>query len=113
MDEILRELRGTITAIYGPPKAELGINIHPDDPKECDTYVDFYRREDEWSQFKVGQRVVLVTYCWKRPIEPSERWEFPDEDCIRSYRYETYDEQTYDNEKEKKKQRQKQKQKRQ
>ena len=104
---ILEEVYGTITEIYDYPvfdcngrrlRTGKGIIIQPDNPEEAVIYET--GGGIDYSQFKVGQRVVLVSYTWKRPATDEDRklyfyygMECPDE--VDDFDYVTYDEKTY------------------
>ena len=104
---VLDEVRGTITKVYEYPapnsrtitSMEKGIVIQPDD-KTKGTILDAFIGRD-YSQFSVGQRVVYVSYTWKRPATKDDRvtyshygMECPDE--VDEFEYVTYDELSYD-----------------
>lgn len=106
----LDEVHGTITDVYnysvsngGTTTAmKNGITIQPDDPERGKISEAF--AGVDYSQFSVGQRVVNVSYTWKRPatVEDVDRYsrigrECPDE--VDDYEYVTYDELSYDQEK--------------
>ena len=105
---VLDEVRGTITKVYEYPVSnmhgneisrEKGIIIKPDDETKGTISEAFIGRD--YSQFSVGQRVVYVSYTWKRPATPDDRvkyshygMECPDE--VDEFEYVTYDELSYD-----------------
>ena len=74
--KVLDEVRGTIIKVYEYPvlndgtitSMEKGIIIQPDDETKGTISEAFIGRD--YSQFSVGQRVVHVSYTWKRPEMP-------------------------------------------
>ena len=104
---VLDEVRGTITKVYEYPVSngktitsmEKGIIIQPDDETKGTISEAFIGRD--YSQFSVGQRVVHVSYTWKRPANEDDRVKYshygmkcPDE--VDEFEYVTYDELSYD-----------------
>ena len=104
---VLNEVRGTIIKVYeysvvngkNTTSMEKGIIIQPDDSKEG-TISEAYIGRD-YSQFSVGQRVVHVSYTWKRPANAYDKAKYsyfgrkcPNE--IDEFEYITYDELSYD-----------------
>ena len=77
---VLDEVRGTITKVHEYPvlnmygteiSREKGIIIKPDDETKGTISEAFIGRD--YSQFSVGQRVVHVSYTWKRPATEDDR----------------------------------------
>ena len=105
---VLDKVRGTITKVYEYPvlnmygtesSREKGIIIQPDDETKGIISEAFIGRD--YSQLSVGQRVVHVSYTWKRPATEDDRvmylrfdMECPDE--VDEFEYVTYDELSYD-----------------
>lgn len=103
---ILEEIRGTIIKVYEYPVSngetitsiEEGIVILPDDSSKG--MISEAIKGRDYSQFSVGQRVVNVTYTWKRPATETEKREYANhgEECpneIDEFEYVTYDELSY------------------
>ena len=105
---VLDEVRGTITKVHEYPvlnmygteiSREKGIIIKPDDETKGTISEAFIGRD--YSQFSVGQRVVHVSYTWKRPATEDDRVEYSDDDMecpdeVDEYEHVTYDELSYD-----------------
>lgn len=103
---VLDEVRGTITKVYEYPVSNMygteisrkkGIIIKPDDETKG-TISEVGR---DYSQFSVGQRVVHVSYTWKRPATKDDRVKYsqygmkcPGE--VDEFEHVTYDELSYD-----------------
>ena len=103
---IFDEVHGTITKVYVYPVIYMGtvisreksIIIEPDDKNRGSITASSIGVD--YSQFNVGQRVVNVTYTWKRPATEDDRvsyshdgMECPDE--VDEFEYVTYDELSY------------------
>ena len=104
---VLDEVRGTITKVYEYPVSngktgtsmEKGIIIQPDDEKKGTISEAFIGKD--YSQFSVGQRVVHVSYTWKRPATEDDRVKYSDDDMecpdeVDEFECVTYDELSYD-----------------
>ena len=99
----LDEVRGIVLRLfdYTTPDGTVakGMTIRPDDPN-CETFPENFL-DSKHPDFKIGQRVVQVTYSYKRPATEEDvkeyekmKMECPKEieeiECI------TYDEASYD-----------------
>ncbi len=88
--EILKKVPGTIINVY-----ERGIIIQPDNPNLEGRISEAFSGRD-YSQFKVGQRVVHVSYTWERPATDIEKRIYEHRGMTRPDKVADFDYRTYD-----------------
>ena len=99
---VKNEIRGTVVKIFEYPVSrdkdivsiEKGIIIQPDD-KEIGAITEAFKGVD-YSQFSVGQRVVIVTYTWKRPATEIDKRDYDREGMICPKEIEDFEDVIYD-----------------